>query len=408
DKKKLLIIGGGYMGFKLAQAVADSHAIFIVESAPEKHPDLAALKDTHVFGSVREALENGPFEVAVLATPTSQFASLSHELALGLNADCAITDISSAVKSGPDAIVRHAFAKAGNPALIRRYVPSNPQSASSRHETIINIFHHPVFLCEGRGDADAVEKVTALWQAAGANPIRLPSVQSHDELAVLASLWPNVMTFALQLFASGYDLQNGCTDAMHNPKILSEDNMLRLARNMNTNPQRQAVNLQRWDRFLTHHHDDLRFVMLRIAKAFDKRKQVEGSPDLLGGTVKELATITVQEIDGLRERLEAAGYPCSLRDLKDTPVLRHISRIEHAMEITTSHSLVNTKHKTPRGPEDFVQFLRDLAWEFRDANRAKFHVQSAFELFNGMRHSQPVTITPPSTRGRANALQFQA
>lgn len=398
SQQKLLIIGAGGMGTGLARAVRDRYDIYFVEPDITKHGSLMKCSGVEgIFANLNQARAYRPFDVAVIATPMKAFESTIQALAEGLNPDCAVTDISSATKSEPWAIARHGFAKPGQAARINFYVPSNPQTGGTAENP--NIYAgKPVYLCADHADAAALRRITELWEAAQAKPVKISSVKSHDELAVLTSLWPHVLGFALQLFAAGYDFNKGCENARHNSQIVSIPDMEKLGKTMNVSPEKAERNLTRWERFMRHHHDDIGCILTEMQCGLaEKSYEIPVGTHALNGTIHVMADLTASRIQQWNAR---QGGNHDDADLTAAPSLQRLFR-------TADEMLIRGYQSTPAYME-FTAFLGQFASECRDANRALFHVKSAFKLFDGMKTGRAVTIKPPLKSGHEGELQFPA
>jgi len=134
-------------------------------------------------------------DLVVLAAPVSVNAALMAQLAIHLEPQALVTDLSSV--KGP--VVRAAAAALG--AALGRYVPSHPIAGaelSGPAAAAADLFDgRTVILSPLRGtDTRALARIEALWQALGARPQQL-DVDSHDRLYAAISHWPHVVAFAL-------------------------------------------------------------------------------------------------------------------------------------------------------------------------------------------------------------------
>ena len=162
--------------------------------------------------------------------------------------------------------------------------------------------------------------------------------------------------------------------ARHDESTISCATMQALGKTMDVASDRLPVSMQRWHRFLCHHHDDLRFVMI----AMGRELKDEGA----NSVVQRGPTLTRGRIEEWRKQRQNVSLTYDMTDLTTAASLQ---RLFNACETNHSHIAASS----------FSDFLNTMATEFCSVNHGHFHIQSAFKLFCTMRMGEVVTITPP-------------
>lgn len=190
------IVGLGLMGGSLGMALRNRG---LAERILGCDSDPAALRDAERLGAVDEvqSLESAVARagLVVLAAPVPALSGLFGQMRPHLNPDAVVTDLGSVKRP-----VLEAAAALGRP---ERFVGGHP--LAGREQSGVAAAHGDLFL--GRAwavvpgpssRADAVETVTRLARAVGADPIIL-SADEHDRLAADISHLPQLAAYALAL-----------------------------------------------------------------------------------------------------------------------------------------------------------------------------------------------------------------
>jgi prephenate dehydrogenase len=194
---KLAIIGIGLIGGSLARALRESGYVreivgfsrtlaTVQEAIRLGVIDRAAVS---VVDTVREA------DVVVIAVPIGGMLDVFALLAEGLADRAIVTDVGS-VKGSVIAGARPVLG-----AKFRRFVPGHPLAGtedSGLAASTGDLFRgrRTILTPEPETDADAVERVRALWHAAGAEVVTM-SASAHDEILAASSHLPHLIAYAL-------------------------------------------------------------------------------------------------------------------------------------------------------------------------------------------------------------------
>ncbi len=194
--ERLCIIGVGLIGGSLALALKKSGfcqtVIGIGRSA--ENLELALQKKvidvaSHDFSAVKGA------DIVVLATPVGSTEKVCREIAGYLDESAVFTDVGS-VKKAIVKQVESAFGK-----LPPNFVPGHPIAGnenSGAGAAIHDLFTgRRVLLTPAESTSeDALEKVRAMWQAAGAL-VETMSIEQHDRVLAATSHLPHMLAFGL-------------------------------------------------------------------------------------------------------------------------------------------------------------------------------------------------------------------
>jgi len=195
--KRLAILGVGLIGGSLARALRDAgHAQEIVGYGR----GLANLQRAVELGVV-DRIETSPgsavrdADLVVLATPVGSMAELLKTIAPYLAQDAVLTDVGS---------VKGAVVTAARTALAGKFsdfVPGHPIAGTERSGVEASF----ASLYVGRRVAltplpdtrpEALVRVRAMWQAAGADVVTM-SVEHHDQVLAATSHLPHLLAYAL-------------------------------------------------------------------------------------------------------------------------------------------------------------------------------------------------------------------
>lgn len=194
---KLAIIGVGLIGGSLARALRDAgHVREIVGYgrglANLQHAvELGVVDriDTTLSATVRDA------DMVVLATPVGSMAEILRTIAPYLSKDAVVTDVGS-VKGAVTAAARVALG-----AKLPGFVPGHPIAGTERSgvdASFASLFvgRRVVLTPLAETRAEALSRVRAMWQAAGAEVVTM-SVEHHDEVLAATSHLPHLLAYAL-------------------------------------------------------------------------------------------------------------------------------------------------------------------------------------------------------------------
>lgn len=204
---RLAIIGCGLIGGSLAMALKQQNMVAHVVGAGRTRDSLDLALSLKVIDQIADdalsAIEQA--DIIVIATPVNAIAEVLEAIRPGLNSAQVITDVGS-VKSG---VCEFATTILGDNAA--RFVPGHPVAGrenSGVAAATADLFqnHNVVLTPSATTDADAIELIQQMWDAAGAT-VSVMDPQQHDRVLALTSHLPHVLAYAMvDLFANSEDL----------------------------------------------------------------------------------------------------------------------------------------------------------------------------------------------------------
>lgn len=198
--QRLLVIGLGLIGGSFARAVKEAGVCTHVLGSSRSGDTVSKALGRGVVDQASTDLESllmhlETGDVVVIATPTLSVRTVLEKLQAVVARGVIVTDVAS-VKGSVVADARHVFGEV--PSML---VPGHPIAGSEksgidavnaclfqRHEVILTPLPD--------SDEKAVDTVTALWQAVGAN-VSLMSVEEHDAVLSLTSHLPHMLAYTL-------------------------------------------------------------------------------------------------------------------------------------------------------------------------------------------------------------------
>lgn len=194
---RLALIGVGLIGGSLARALRDAghvrevigygRGLANLQRAVEM--GVADRIETSLSAAVRDA------DMVVLATPVGSMADILEAIAPYLAKDAVVTDVGS---------VKGTIAAAARAALgekLADFVPGHPIAGTERtgvEASFSSLFvgRRVVLTPLPETGAEAVTRVRAMWQAAGAEVVSM-SVEHHDAVLAATSHLPHLLAYAL-------------------------------------------------------------------------------------------------------------------------------------------------------------------------------------------------------------------
>lgn len=193
--EKAAILGLGFMGASLAQAIKKNRLARLIAASSLNKDDL----DWALAQGLVDAAENNEnavrgADLVVLAAPPRAFASIFAEIAPVLPPQALITDLAS-TKEGV-----LAQAKACLGTHFPRFVAAHPLAGSERfgaRAAKADLFlGAKIFLCpDPSTEKEALEQARSFWQALGAK-CEIMEAARHDEVMGWVSHLPQVLVFA--------------------------------------------------------------------------------------------------------------------------------------------------------------------------------------------------------------------
>jgi prephenate dehydrogenase len=194
---RLAILGVGLIGGSLARALRDAGHVVEIVGYGRTLASLQRAVELGVVDRIETSLSaavNGA-DMVVLATPVGVMPEIFPEIAPYLGESTVLTDVGS-VKGTVVAAAHNALG-----AKLAGFVPGHP-IAGTEHSGVESSFaslfvgRRVVLTPLPENSAEAVARVRAMWQAAGADVTEM-SVEHHDEVLAATSHLPHLLAYAL-------------------------------------------------------------------------------------------------------------------------------------------------------------------------------------------------------------------
>jgi prephenate dehydrogenase len=193
---RLAIVGTGLIGGSLAAALKRAGAVDEIIGLGRRRETLEQAKALGLIDAIADSpAQIGSADVIVLATPVAQMKSVLSAIAPHVGEQAIVTDAGSTkidVLAAARGILGAKFPRfvAGHP--IAGAESNGPQAARA------DLFNgRNVVLCpEAETQPAAVERITALWQSAGAQVVLMDPAR-HDRIFAAVSHLPHLAAFAL-------------------------------------------------------------------------------------------------------------------------------------------------------------------------------------------------------------------
>jgi len=194
---RLALIGVGLIGGSLARALRDAGHVREVIGYGRGLGNLQRAVELGVADRVETSLSAAvrDADMVVLATPVGSMAEILGAIAPYLANDAVVTDVGS---------VKGTIAAAARTALgekLSSFVPGHPIAGTERtgvEASFSSLFvgRRVVLTPLAETSAEAVARVRAMWQAAGADVVSM-SVEHHDAVLAATSHLPHLLAYAL-------------------------------------------------------------------------------------------------------------------------------------------------------------------------------------------------------------------
>lgn len=195
---KLVIIGVGLIGGSFALALRKvglvSHIVGIGRSKENMRRALEQGVIDEIAENTVSALQNA--DLVFLAMPVGQTTNIMAQIASHLQANTLITDAGS-TKQDVIAAARNYL----NPQNLYHFVPGHPvagaeQSGVQAAQADLYCHKHVILTPLQETNAHAIQQVTQLWQACGAQVSHMPA-DEHDQVLAATSHLPHILAFTL-------------------------------------------------------------------------------------------------------------------------------------------------------------------------------------------------------------------
>jgi prephenate dehydrogenase len=195
--KKIVIIGLGLIGGSIARGLANRQQKVEVIGVGRNEAILQQAQSDGVINAYSTDIKTACADVdlIVIAVPTLTVESILVELKTVVSEKTVITDAASVKSEIIDAVIK-TFGKV--PA---NFVPGHP-IAGSEHSgysaSSVDLYQHKKVILTPLDDTDeqAINLVSALWQALGAEVLTM-SVSKHDAILAATSHLPHLLAFTL-------------------------------------------------------------------------------------------------------------------------------------------------------------------------------------------------------------------
>lgn len=195
--KQLTIIGVGLIGGSLARALRAAGYVQEVVGVGRSLARLQQAVDLGVVDRIETSLSRaaGDAGMLVLASPVGAMPEVFAAMAPYLSAQAIVTDVGSVKGSITEAARRHLGAH------FPRFVPGHPlagREASGVMASVPDLFQgrRVILTPAAETDASALKTVDAMWCAAGAVVMSMPTVE-HDAILAATSHLPHLLAYAL-------------------------------------------------------------------------------------------------------------------------------------------------------------------------------------------------------------------
>jgi prephenate dehydrogenase len=195
--KKLAVIGVGLIGGSLALALKKASAVEQVSGYSRNTTTRQEAKDLGIIDIAAESIQQAVTDADMIfvAVPMGAMQHVLTEIAEYAPVDAVITDGGSAKMEVVKA------AEQGLTDSINRFVPGHPIAGTERSgpsAAFAELYqdHRVVLTPTEQTDKQALEKVRAMWQVAGADVFDM-DVEHHDTVLAATSHIPHVLAFNL-------------------------------------------------------------------------------------------------------------------------------------------------------------------------------------------------------------------
>ncbi len=210
--RKVVIYGVGLIGGSLAAALKENRFADEIVGAGRTRANLEKALELDCIDRAATDFEAelADADIVVAATPVTTIKKVFEAIASADVRDCIVTDVASVKGS----VVEFALAAFG--ADFPNFVPAHP-IAGREHSGVTAAI---ASLYQGKRtiltplpytDADAVERVTGMWEAAG-SAVSQMTVANHDTLLAASSHLPHMVAFALVNYIAEHSRSQECFD----------------------------------------------------------------------------------------------------------------------------------------------------------------------------------------------------
>ena len=194
---RLCIFGVGLIGGSLAQALRAAGAVQSVVGCSRSEANLARAEELKVVDeyTLDPIAAVAGADMVVVATTLGATRSIFEKIAQHVAPTTVITDVGSAKARVVDA------ARASLGKNIKQFVPGHPIAGTEKSgvdAAFATLFrdHRVILTPLKETNLDALNAVSKMWQATGANVVEM-DVQHHDDVLAATSHLPHMLAYAL-------------------------------------------------------------------------------------------------------------------------------------------------------------------------------------------------------------------
>lgn len=195
---KLVIIGVGLIGGSFALALRKAGLVKHIVGVGRSQQNMQCAVECGVLDEIATDMVSAlhQADLALLAMPVGQTAHIMERIAPHLQANTIITDAGS-TKQNVIAAARHHLPMQNR----HHFVPGHPIAGteqSGAQAAQADLYHnkHIILTPLPETSIDAVERVSELWQACGAQVSLMPA-NEHDQVLAATSHLPHILAFTL-------------------------------------------------------------------------------------------------------------------------------------------------------------------------------------------------------------------
>ncbi|MDQ7012152.1 MAG: prephenate dehydrogenase/arogenate dehydrogenase family protein [Mariprofundaceae bacterium] len=194
----LVVIGTGLIGGSVARALRRSGFVRRITGVGRSTANLEKARTLGVIDAFATDIGTAvtDTDMVLVAVPMGAYDAVFSQLATHLPARVLITDAGSTKQHAIAAARRHLDGDAA-----RRFVPAHPIAGTEKsgvEASVADLFDGRLCIItpDEATDADALEKVQAMWEATGSRVITMPAGEHDDFLAAVSHL-PHLAAYAL-------------------------------------------------------------------------------------------------------------------------------------------------------------------------------------------------------------------
>lgn len=195
---KLVIIGVGLIGGSFALALRNAGLVKHIVGVGRSRQNLQCAVERGVIDEMAtdmaSALHNA--DLVFLAMPVGQTAHTMAQIAPHLQANTIITDAGSTKQDVIAAARHHLPLQNRHPFVPGHPIAGTEQSGAQAAQADLYVNKHVILTPLPETSTDAVEQVSQLWQACGAQ-VSIMAADEHDQVLAATSHLPHILAFTM-------------------------------------------------------------------------------------------------------------------------------------------------------------------------------------------------------------------